>query len=127
MFECYTVIHLLWLKTYFWKFSKERGQVVIKKYEKKHNLFSLIYLKLISFIPSFVMNYLYNGDHQDLSNLSHRNLFKRLIILILYSYPRLIYSVQLSLWIKNHFSNVLLHYPISWLPFYEFLVNNKWF
>ena len=127
MFECYTVIHLLWLKTYFWKFSKERGQVVIKKYEKKHNLFSLIYLKLISFIPSFVMNYLYNGDHQDLSNLSQRNLFKRLIILILYSYPRLRYSVQLSLWIKNHFSNVLLHYPISWLPFYEFLVNNKWF
>ena len=33
-----------------------------------------IYLKLISLIASFVMNYPYNGEHQDLSNLNPRNL-----------------------------------------------------
>ena len=61
------------------------------------------------------MNYLYNGEHQDLSNLRPRNLFKDL------------FSVQLLSRIKTHFSNVLLHYLISWLPLYELVANNKRF
>ena len=39
-----------------------KGQATQNKQEKKHNLFSLIYLKVISLILSFVMNYPYNGE-----------------------------------------------------------------
>ena len=67
MLLCYphAVIHMLF-KGMPLKIFKKGGQSTQKKYEKKHNLFSLIYLKLISLIPSFVMNYLYNGKHKGL-------------------------------------------------------------
>ena len=62
----------------------------------------IVSFKLFSLISSFVMNDPYNDEHQNLSNISPSNLFWR-FILILYSYSRTRYSVQLLLSIKTHF------------------------
>ena len=67
-----------------------------KEVGKEAQSFFIDLFKVISLIPNFVMNYPYNSEHQDFSNLSLRNLLKR-FILILYSYSRPTFSVQLLL------------------------------
>ena len=51
-------------------------------------------LKLISLISGFVMNYPNNGEHQDLSNLSPRNLFLKVYSDIIFLFQICYFIIQ---------------------------------